>query len=64
MELAEEGYCRSAGGEEVEAPPAYCKWDAAVLVASGRVPAGCNVLALLKQEETVGGMITHQHEVR
>lgn len=50
MELAEEGYWGSAGGEEVEAPLAYCKWEAAVLVA----PAECNVLALLKQEETVG----------
>lgn len=51
MELAEEGYWGSAGGEEVEAPVACCKWDATVLVA----PAECNVLVLLNQEETVGG---------
>jgi hypothetical protein len=38
VELAEEGYCGSAGGEEVEAPPAYCKWDAAVLVARACTP--------------------------
>jgi hypothetical protein len=50
---------KSAGGEEVEAPQGggYCKWDAAVLVARAciGVPAERNVLALLKQEETVGG---------